>query len=317
MMMIFGKRLSGVFIVYLLFMLSQAAWSQPESAAGETSAIGMSAGSTPVDNAITAESDAAPSAIGVQPDTVQPSVQSPGDNKIELKFAASEIISAGGPVLLLLLAMSIVGLSVVLLKLWQFLRLRNKDQQRIELAIRDWHHGKKKQALHSLQGMTHPLALVVESAMAGRLHPEVGDELAREEVQRIAGVQLFKLRGGLRVIEVIASLSPLLGLLGTVLGMIAAFQQLEAAGSQVNPAVLSGGIWEALLTTAAGLVVAIPAIMALNFFEHRIQLIKQQMEDAGTQIFTTDLMRGAPVSRLQLISGEDAEHKRTPAAKTG
>ncbi|HEX7025688.1 MAG TPA: MotA/TolQ/ExbB proton channel family protein, partial [Gammaproteobacteria bacterium] len=149
-------------------------------------------------------------------------------------------------------------------------------------------------------------------------HPEVGDELAREEVQRIAGVQLFKLRGGLRVIEVIASLSPLLGLLGTVLGMIAAFQQLEAAGSQVNPAVLSGGIWEALLTTAAGLVVAIPAIIALNFFEQRIQRIRQQMEDAGTQIFTTGLMRGAPVSRLQLISDEDnADRQRSPAAKTG
>jgi biopolymer transport protein ExbB len=288
------------------------AWSQPESAAEEASVSGMNTGDAPAGK-VTASEPAA----NMQPVTAQPHVQSTG-GKVELKFAASEIIRAGGPVLLILLAMSIVGLSVVLLKLWQFLRLRQKDQRRIELAIRDWHHGEKKQALHSLQGMTHPLALVVESAMAGRLHPEVGDELAREEVQRIAGVQLFKLRGGLRVIEVIASLSPLLGLLGTVLGMIAAFQQLEAAGSQVNPAVLSGGIWEALLTTAAGLVVAIPAIIALNFFEQRIQRIRQQMEDAGTQIFTTGLMRGAPVSRLQLISDEDnADRQRSPAAKTG
>ena len=89
----------------------------------------------------------------------------------------------------------------------------------------------------------------------------------------------------------IAALSPLLGLFGTVLGMIEAFHRLEDAGTAVDPAVLSGGIWEALLTPAAGLAVAIPAIIALNWLEHRIDNFKLAMEDAMTRIFTTQAIR--------------------------
>ena len=62
-------------------------------------------------------------------------------------------------------------------------------------------------------------------------------------------------------------MSPLLGLLGTVIGMISSFSQLELGGDLVNPALLAGGIWTALLTTAIGLVVAIPAMVAHHFFE--------------------------------------------------
>ncbi|HEX7027872.1 MAG TPA: hypothetical protein VF268_11570, partial [Gammaproteobacteria bacterium] len=151
-MMNFRKKLSGIVIVCLLLVLPAMAWSQPESAAGEASVSGMNTGDAPAGKVTNTESNTASEpAANMQPVTAQPHVQSTG-GKVELKFAASEIIRAGGPVLLILLAMSIVGLSVVLLKLWQFLRLRQKDQRRIELAIRDWHHGEKKQALHSLQG---------------------------------------------------------------------------------------------------------------------------------------------------------------------
>lgn len=73
-----------------------------------------------------------------------------------------------------------------------------------------------------------------------------------------------------------------------VLGMIEAFQRLEQAGSQVDPAILSGGIWVALLTTAAGLTVAIPAVMALNWLERVIERFGHRMEDAVTQVFTKE-----------------------------
>ena len=72
--------------------------------------------------------------------------------------------------------------------------------------------------------------------------------------------------------------------------MIEAFQRLEEAGTAVDPAVLSGGIWEALLTTAAGLAVAIPAIIALNWLEQRIENFKLAMEDAMTRVFTSSLV---------------------------
>ena len=81
----------------------------------------------------------------------------------------------------------------------------------------------------------------------------------------------------------------MLGLFGTVLGMIKAFQRLEEAGSQVNPAILSGGIWEALLTTAAGLAVAIPAVAALNWLESKLDRLTHHMEDGLTRVFTAGL----------------------------
>lgn len=109
----------------------------------------------------------------------------------------------------------------------------------------------------------------------------------KEELDRVASLRLNQLRAYLRPLEVIASLSPLLGLLGTVLGMIVAFQQMEAAGNQVDPSVLSGGIWQALLTTAVGLAVAIPAVMAHNWMERKVERVAALMSDTVTRIFTT------------------------------
>src|SRR3546814_3183218 len=88
---------------------------------------------------------------------------------------------------------------------------------------------------------------------------------------RCGNEALEGLRGQLGALEVIGSVSPLLGLFGTVLGMIEAFRQLAEAGSQVSPAILSAGIWEALLTTAVGLAVAIPVVV-LRSEEHTSEL---------------------------------------------
>jgi biopolymer transport protein ExbB len=90
----------------------------------------------------------------------------------------------------------------------------------------------------------------------------------------------------LRPLEVIANLSPLLGLMGTVLGMISAFQNMEGAGNQVDPSVLSGGIWQALLTTAVGLAVAIPVVAAYNWLDRKVERISSRMNNKVTRVFT-------------------------------
>ena len=110
-----------------------------------------------------------------------------------------------------------------------------------------------------------------------------------DEVLIFGKDMLAGLRAWLRPLEVIAALAPLLGLFGTVLGMIEAFQQLEAAGSQVNPAMLSGGIWVALLTTAAGLAVAMPTVVALNWLERRVERLAHEMDAVVTRVFSLDL----------------------------
>jgi len=85
-----------------------------------------------------------------------------------------------------------------------------------------------------------------------------------------AGVALAGLERGVRLLDTVAQLAPLLGLFGTVLGMIQAFQSLQDAGSSVDPSLLAGGIWVALLTTAVGLAVAMPTSMVLAWFESRM-----------------------------------------------
>jgi biopolymer transport protein ExbB len=119
----------------------------------------------------------------------------------------------------------------------------------------------------------------------------LSESKAREEVQRVAAAELKQLSAYLRVLDSIVTLAPLLGLFGTVLGMIEAFRELEAAGGRADPALLAGGIWEALLTTAAGLGVAIPASAALHWLESVVERVRHDMEDAATRVFTTEISR--------------------------
>ena len=192
----------------------------------------------------------------------------------------------GGTVVAILVVLSVVALAVILLKAWQFARLRLGSRAPLAEAERLWAGGRAGEALETLAASPHPAARVLETALRGQLRGDVDRETVREEVQRVAAAQLAGLRSQLKVLEVIGALSPLLGLLGTVLGMIEAFQELEAAGSQVDPSVLSGGIWEALLTTAAGLAVAIPVVAVLSGLERVVERTAPLMEDRVTRVFT-------------------------------
>ncbi|TVQ71005.1 MAG: MotA/TolQ/ExbB proton channel family protein [Chromatiaceae bacterium] len=196
------------------------------------------------------------------------------------------VIDLGGPVVVILLIMSVVALTVILVKIWQFSWLRLGDQSSLDEALAHWRQHQGDKALEVLARSRSPAARVVETAIQGRRDPNMPETLVREEVGRIAAGWLEKLRGQFRVLEVIGSLAPLLGLLGTVLGMIVAFQQLEAAGNRVDPAILSGGIWVALMTTAVGLAVAIPVVAVLNGLERWLERFRYRLQDAVTQVFT-------------------------------
>lgn len=127
--------------------------------------------------------------------------------------------------------------------------------------------------------------MVVRAAMHAVTDARLTAEQAREETERVARRSLADARRGLRVLEVISTVAPLLGLLGTVLGMIVAFQALQTSGSQADASVLAGGIWEALLTTAAGMAVAIPAALALAWFEAVIDRVASDLEDLLARVF--------------------------------
>lgn len=199
------------------------------------------------------------------------------------------LLNDGGPVMWLLFGLSVTVVAISLLKLWQFYRLRLGHALTAVQMLDDWERGRTAQALEKARHFKAPLTQVLALAMSLCQQSDANEALVREEVVREANLQLAQSRSYLKGLEVIAALSPLLGLLGTVLGMIESFQQLQAAGTAVDPALLSGGISEALLTTAGGLVVAIPAVVMLNFFERRIERFRQVMEDGVTRVFTRGL----------------------------
>lgn len=199
---------------------------------------------------------------------------------------AGDFLAVGGPVLWVLLALSVTALGIILLKCWQFATLRPERDDDVRESLLRWRQGQFDAAEARLVA-GRPIGDVVASAMRGLRTGGIDRELLREEVERVASLRLNDLRALLPPLEGIAILSPLLGLLGTVLGMILAFQRMEAAGPQVDPSVLSSGIWRALLTTALGLGVAVPVTAVHGWLERKVERVATRMNDAVTQVFTT------------------------------
>ena len=208
-----------------------------------------------------------------------------------------EWLDLGGPIVLVLIAMSVLALTIVIVKLWQFRGLGRADVALAQRALALHRGGRSSAALALVEESRKPVAGTLAQALRGE-RDRLPEDKVREEVLRHARDILESLRSGFRSLEVIAALAPLLGLLGTVLGMIEAFRRLEEAGNRVDASILSGGIWEALLTTAVGLIVAIPVVAILNWLERRVERLAHEMESIVTRVFTVDLSDDAAGGRV-------------------
>ena len=197
--------------------------------------------------------------------------------------AIRRIADLGGPVVLLLIAVSVVTLAVVFYKLWQFNSAGVGRHKALSEAIASWDRGDRAGARAALDRSTSYLAPVVDMALSAG--PGAAQRLEAEAETRFA-----RLERGFRFLDSVAQLAPLLGLFGTVLGMIEAFQALQDAGAQVDPSILAGGIWVALLTTAVGLVVAMPTALALSWFEARMD---DERVTAGRALYTVLAPQGS------------------------
>jgi biopolymer transport protein ExbB len=173
-------------------------------------------------------------------------------------------LSLGGPVVAILLMMSVLALGVTFYKLWQFSTSGVGRHRVLSEALAAWDAGDRGAAQARLTESRSYLAPLMGSAMNAPDQPGLDGRLDAE-----AGLALAELERGFRFLDTVAQLAPLLGLFGTVLGMIEAFQNLQVAGSSVDPSLLAGGIWVALLTTAVGLAVAMPTSMLLAWLESR------------------------------------------------
>ncbi len=203
----------------------------------------------------------------------------------------------GGPIVWLLAILSIYSGALILVKLVDLAGVFGAPKTRAA-AIETWRSGDTAAARAFVAAGRCPADRVLDRAMAGLAADEDVTVLERE-LERRGNEELERLRRNLRTLEVIAMVSPLLGLLGTVLGMIQSFQELELAGGSANAAVLAGGIWQALLTTAAGLIVAIPAAIAANLLSAKLDRAGHGIEDAVSALFAADHQRRAGAADAQ------------------
>lgn len=175
------------------------------------------------------------------------------------------IIELGGPVVMILVVMSVIALAVVIWKAIVF------ELEGVGYGLR---RGFVRATLDDLQVGTHEAADLRERIYA-RLDAGFG-----------------RASSGLRILDLTAQIAPLLGLFGTVLGMIDAFRTLQEAGSSADPSILAGGIWVALMTTAAGLIVAMPSSLLLSWFDSRLEAHRRDAAEAVEQRLTPGAFEG-------------------------
>lgn len=177
-----------------------------------------------------------------------------------------DMLINGGVIVWILIGFSVIATTIILLKLWAFSKYSHKQAVRLSSDLE--HPNQLNSQILSDIASQHRYP---SSQIIAEWANKFTEQHAQQNAFRQGQGKLFELGKHLKILEVLAMIAPLLGLLGTVIGMIAAFQAMEQAGSQIDPSVLSGGIWQALLTTAAGLIVAIPIAMAHQYFERQLE----------------------------------------------
>ncbi|PKM05362.1 MAG: biopolymer transporter ExbB [Gammaproteobacteria bacterium HGW-Gammaproteobacteria-6] len=220
-----------------------------------------------------------------------------------------ELISAGGWLMLPIVLSSVIAVAIIIERLWALRSSRVAPQSLLGQVwrwIRDGQMDAGK--LKSLRSNS-PLGEVMAAGLANAKH---GREIMKECIQEAAGKVIHELERYLNTLGTIAAITPLLGLLGTVIGMIDVFSAIMIEGTG-NTGVLAGGISKALITTAAGLTVAIPALFFHRFFVRRVDELVIAMEQEATKL--VEVMQG---NREVEGSGLPGKEKATrPAARKG
>jgi len=203
-----------------------------------------------------------------------------------------EMFVKGGVIMYPILLCSIVAVAIVIERILA-LRKARLDVGQFMMKVKSiYQQGSVTGVLTFCSQKDAPIANIIRR---GILKHRQGDEKVRQAVEDAGREEVYHLEKKLSILASIAGVSPMLGFLGTVTGMISAFQQIEGLSGNVNPADLAGGIWEALITTAFGLFVGIPAYAAYNYFVTRVARFVHEMEVTTTEFL--DLLQ--PQDRVQ------------------
>lgn len=194
------------------------------------------------------------------------------------------LIQKGGPVMWVILMCSVIGITVVIEKFIQLQKAKIDTRKFMDEISSLLRRNRVMEAIDMCNQTPGPIAKVVKAGIIK--HDRTRSEI-REAIEDTAVHEVPQLESNLSVLATIAHITPLLGLLGTVAGMVRAFQVIEqkaTALQPVNPKDLAGGIWEALLTTVAGLCIAIPTYVAYNYFVNRVKGFVFDMEKSASDL---------------------------------
>jgi biopolymer transport protein ExbB len=191
-----------------------------------------------------------------------------------------EIVKAGGPLMVPIILASIIAAAIFLERLWT---LQQRRVLPAELTDKVWKWVEQRQIqdkhIIALQ-QNSPLGKILAAGLANR-HRDRG--IIKEAIEDTGRHVVHELERFIGALGTIASISPLMGLLGTVVGMIRTFNAIQTQGVG-DPAALGGGIAEALITTAAGLTVAIPALLGYKYLRGRVESLVVQMEKESIKL---------------------------------
>lgn len=185
-----------------------------------------------------------------------------------------EILTKGGILVGPILLCSVAALGIFLERIVRFSRVSRRGSGLPEKVISLVEEGQDELALKTARQSKSPIGDVLAGALEirGQNWNVVESVISHTIDEAIRGLSRF-----LQTLSTIGYITPMLGLLGTVMGMIKAFMVIQQMGGKVNAAILAGGIWEAMLTTALGLAVALPAMIAHNYLDSKVEYFEAHM----------------------------------------
>ena len=191
------------------------------------------------------------------------------------------IVTKGGILIIPIFICSIIVIAIAIERYMAYKKLTINIPQFMVKIRHPLHNGDILEAINECTMTGGPIAAVVK---AGLEKAKQGRERVKEAMETAGNGETYHLEKNLSILATLAGITPLIGFLGTVTGMIKAFMKIQQLSGNVNADVLAGGIWEAMVTTAAGLSVGIPAFIIYNYYVHRVREFVFHMESTADEV---------------------------------
>ena len=208
-------------------------------------------------------------------------------------------VVASSPIVMVLIGFSIITLGIVIERALYYMKRNGKPDAAFQTALSKLRRGQKGEAIRACESCTHPMGSVAAQILdSGSRDPEEAEERLQIALSR----QKLFLERNLGILGTMAAVAPLVGLLGTVWGIMRAFRDMSSTGSAA-PSVVAAGVAEALVTTAIGLIIAVPALMLYNHFARSMGVMLTEAENHARSL------------RLALFENESSAPRRNTAEK--